>query len=694
MDTISKLSEKEAFDKLKYYDRKYRIGESEISDEEFDLIILYLEEKYPDNEYWTNKPRKIELKPETIDLGSLKKYRKKDWSQMVNVIKGYDKLCLLPKYDGSSLLLVYDINGNFYRARTRLRSEIGEDMTNKAMHFVPTHINIPKIILQSMQKYRATYLFLHCEALMSMNIFNKYFKDKYKNRRSAVSALINSKLHDDAKYIDIVPFDLYWNFEERNTIDIFKYIHEMGFYKTPIKTISPNELNAEYLDEYINKLKSTTNKIEKPGSLEHVANNYMTDGVVIRPLHYAKEHIAIPTQMFAYKVNLSTMIKETEVINIEWNTGRTGNITPVVVYKEIVLNNANYNRVSGHNAAYLFRNNIFIGQKVEIILSGDVIPKILSTIGNTYIEERNNIISNIEYINDIKGIVYDDTTNILIINKDNKYNITNVNAQKYIKLFTFITKCPSCDNELTYSKTVGRYCANPICPSKKQLGIVYYLKGLGIKNIAEQQIEKLNIMDIDDLYNLSIKQMESIDGIGSTIANHIYNEIRKRIKAITVGQFINAMNIPSVAEKTANKIFAEIDIVDYLSDTYIDYTSYRIYGVSKNAMENLFDNRARIKLLYKILIQYGLTFKKEEKTDKLNNLKFVLTGKDDVNSKSRKDIEQLIRNNGGCTTSVVSSTVDYVITNDINSNTTKVKEAKNKKIKLMSYNEFYSIIIN
>lgn len=350
----------------------YYSGNPIMSDEQFDELIEQLREIAPDDKLlrkvgWGSQVASTDLEKVLHD---------------VVITRGLDKIKVEPdsmlpsnthyetlKYDGASVTLYYNKNGDLEKAVTRNDGVNGFDVTSKLQYLVPTHIDKPIHAITG-------------EFILSKECNEEYFQSN-SPRNVAVGVLMKKSVDP----LEIVKFDfvayrvisIWKNLDKSyNTFDMYKLDRRhvnidlglLGFRAAPILLID----NSWQYKEAFELLSTLRND-----------HTYNADGVVYDTgltFTDANTEIIIGYKdEVAYKAQTETAV--VEVKDIIWNHTRTGRYVPTVIYNEVNISGAKCSRATGHNAKYVRENNIGIGTKIEIVRSGEVIPWISDVIEPT-----------------------------------------------------------------------------------------------------------------------------------------------------------------------------------------------------------------------------------------------------------------------------------------------------------------------
>ena len=664
MKSVDKsLSIEERIGFLKFCSKRYEIGESPISDQQWDQEYYDCEKIDPDNIFFEleaggeidEKNGYGEVLSHKIRMGSLSKCLSiKDFEKwLYNTFNPKDNIQFLlsHKLDGTALSLVYD-NGKLIQALTRGDSEKGINVFNNCK-FIK---DVPKTIL-----YKGE-IEIRGEIFKDKASF-KEWKDKgYSNERAFSSGGLNQKDPSETGKREL-SFTAY----EVLRKDDFVYQYE----------------KVKFLEENGFKTLASTNKITKMGvdfasivrAVEFYMNNidrkslpYLIDGVVVKlcDIKKAKSMGMLggikPKSDRAIKYKSETA--ETIIMDIEVDVGRSGKLCPVAILKEVELGGSKITKATLHNFGTLIGEDaIKIGAKVEIARKSDIIPQII------------NIIEN---------------------------NGTS---------FSIPSKCPSCGDPVIWTENdkkekVDLICENADCLSQLNKKIEFYLKTIGVKNIGQGLLTKLtdkNILTWDNAPIISslVEMYYMLDNdrktdhpfrkyaflkeqMGEKTYENLIESI-KSVKEVTLPIFVEALGFKRIGSmaKDICSIFPTIDDLDKV--TIDDLMKIDKFGPekSKNFVTAWATRREEIRRLLK----YDAIKQEIKASNKLEGKKFCFTGSF---SQGRNELEQIVIDNGGKASSSVGK--DVILVHDGVITGGKYEKAVTGKNKIISEEDFFNMI--
>lgn len=632
-------------DKLNYYTKKYDEGKPEISDKEWDDMYFHLQDlENFYGVYCEDSPTQRvnfqvvnELKKVTHNHPMLSLDKTKDIKEIEKFIGNKDFICMA-KLDGLTCSLRY-LDGKLISAETRGNGIVGEDV----LHNVLQIKNVPKKINFKDE------LIVDGEVLCTYEDF-EYYKDEYKNPRNFASGgirLLDSK-ESASRRLSFIAWDCIKGLKEETLSGKLMQLEKLGFTEVPFEINFP-----EYtLESIINQVKNSSKNIFPTDGLVFKYDNCSEYEAAGRTDHHFKGGIALKF----YDENYDTVLRD-----IKWTMGRTGMLTPVAIFDPIDIDGTEVSKASLHNISVaqetLHTNFTTIGwkgQHIKVAKMNMIIPQI------TEAEE------------DIDGLT---------------------------KFYFDIPKiCPIC-NKITEIKKENNsemlYCVNSQCEGKLVNRIEHFFgkKGLDAKGISKATIEKLInwgwVNKISDMFELSAHETEwkNITGFGEKSVNNILQSIRESCNT-NLESIISAAGIPLIGRTIARDLSKKFDGYGEFREAIkngFDFTQYGGYGYEMQKAISEFNYNE----LDNIVEKY-LTIKKNNdiiNTEKLKDITFCITGKVNI-WKNRDELSQTIVLLGGKVVGSVSKNVNYLINNDITSNSSKNLKAKDLGIKIISEQDF------
>lgn len=639
--------------------KAYYNGESIMTDIEYDKLfdeLKSLEERT--GLIYSNSPtQKVgatildHLTKKTIDIQPMLSLDKVHSAEEVVEFAKKKTMVAMLKCDGLSVRLIYK-NGKLESANTRGNGEVGVDITEHIKQFLNVPLTIPK--------YKGETLIVDGEAIIKLKDFELINKNgQFKNPRNTAAGTLNSldtSVVKDRK-LSFIAWDIIEgiisNSMERNLITL----NEFGFETVPFGIVQ--EPTIEEVDQ-LNKRLLSSQSYDIP-----------SDGVVWKydDLDYGKS-LGRTSHHFNWAVAWKPEIEifETKLVNIDWNMGRMGALTPVAVFESVDDGESVITRASLHNLSVMeeILGIPYIGQKLEIYKANMIIPQILSADKDGF-----DI-----YATDKKG------------NKLIKWN----NPQIYLPQV-----CPICGGMV---KIVQKYdtktlvCINPLCEGKLVNKLDHFAgkKGLDIKGLSKATLDKLIewgwVNEPVDLYKLADHRDEWIQktGFGVKSVDNILSAIEDS-RHPTLDQFISSLGIPLIGKTVSKDLLDYIESYEDLKEKAIskwDFTKIDGFAYSKaNAIWSFdFSEADRVREFMEFTVE-----EKPEVKATLEGAVVVITGR--LNQfKNRAELQTAIINHGGKVVGSISKNTTYLINNDITSGSVKNISAKKLGVPILTEEEF------
>jgi DNA ligase (NAD+) len=615
-----------------YHKELYYKGQAEISDEAYDKLEAELQRLDKDNpilklvgHMQLESNAKVAHQKKMLSLD--KTYDEKDLFKWV----GTEDVISVLKIDGSSCSLIYQ-KGHLAMAKTRGDGQFGENITKKAMFIT----DIPKAISENNDiEIRGEVFCQEANFFLLSEEMEKLGLEKPTSQRNIVAGLLGRKENIHlARYLSFKAFDLISDKRYQNEKDKLDELLKLGF------ILPEYELhhNSDEISQRIQEAKEFV-----------VKGDYLIDGLVFvynklklhEELGETSHH---PRYKIAFKFQGDT--KVTTINEIEWGVSRNGVLTPVALVEPVELSGALISRVTLHNFGLVKNFGLKSGDKIEIIRSGEVIPKFL-------------------------GIV-----------------------EKSQGEYTYPEKCPSCSSRLQV-RDIWLYCENEKCPAKIKESILNYIHKAGIDDLSDKRLDEMMgkglVEDIADLYKLKVDDFLLLDKVKTRLATKMYENIQKS-KVQTLSQFISAIGVEGVSVAKCEKIIAQgYNSLDKILEITVEQMQ-QIEGFAEKSSIAITTSLKKKEALIRELQTLGLSIKADEINSSegpLLGLKFCITGELSMN---RGEFEKVIKKNGGIMVSSVSKNTSYLITNEIDGNSSKFVKAKALGVPIISEQELIKMI--
>lgn len=564
-----------------------------------------------------------------------------DKTKEVSVLADFagDKKSLLSwKLDGLTVVLTYE-QGKLFKAVTRGNGEIGEVITNNAKTFKNIPLSIP---------YEGR-LVLRGEAIIKYSDFEKINREiedaqaKYKNPRNLCSGSVrqlNSEI-TAKRNVNFIAFALISaeNVDFKNSIEHqYLWLEQQGF-----EVVERKEVTSSNMEETV---KYFAEKIKE--------YDYPSDGLVLMydDIEYGLSlgrTAKFPRNGIAFKWEDEQA--ETTLEYIEWSPSRTGLINPVAVFKPVELEGTTVTRASVHNISIMEELKLGDGDTIKVYKANMIIPQISEN-----------------------------------VTKSGKCVIPEI--------------CPACGERTEIKNDNGvktLYCPNKQCPAKhvKLYSLFVSRNAMNIDGLSEETLEKFidagYIHEFADIFNLSRYQKEIVEtpGFGQKSYDNLIDSLNKA-REVELHALLYSQGIPNIGVANAKLIckYFNNDIEKITHATAEELV--KIDGIGdKMAVKfvEYFSDKENIKKFNNLLNE--LTIIKEENNEEQNmaGLNFVVTGSVERFA-NRNEVKDYIEKRGGKVTGSVTSKTNYLINNDLLSNSSKNKKAKELGIEIINEEQF------
>lgn len=577
----------------------------------------------------------------TFDTPMLSLDKTKSVDKLAEFLKDKEGI-LSYKLDGLTVVLTYE-NGRLINAVTRGNGLVGEVITDNAKHFKNLPIGIP---------YKER-LVIRGEAVISYFDFDKINSlfeqevDRYKNPRNLCSGTVRALDSSVVakRGVHFFVFGIVEGLNELNTyFERFEYLSNLGF---------------EIVDYSLVDNQSIYKK-EEEFSHRVAAYPYPVDGLVLlfNDIEYGLSlgsTSKFPRNAIAFKwqdENVETTLKE-----VFWNASRTGRINPIAIFEPIEIEGTTVSRASVHNLSMVKALKLGIGDKIKVYKANMIIPQI----------------------------------------SENLTLSDNLSIPK---------NCPVCDSVLEIDDNDGiqvLYCRNEDCSAKRIKSFELFVSrdGFNIDGLSTAGLELFiargYIHEFYDIFNLEQykSELESLDRMGEKSISNLLSAIEKA-KDISLSAFIYSLGIAQIGKSTAKLLAKEYTTIQSLiradKESLIGIDG--IGDVVADGILNYFSNKNNIDVIEKLIsvVRIKEVEVKEENNSGIFGKTFVITGK--LNHfENRGELQAKIESFGGKVTNSVTKKTDYLINNDIMSNSSKNKKAKDLNIPIIDEEDVLSLFL-
>ncbi len=641
----------------KYNEAYYQKDSPLVDDATFDKFyreLKELEEKYPDykpEEKLTNKvsgerSKKFKEHKHTYRLYSLDNSNNleelRKWvEKTVKDLGETRKVSFVAelKIDGLACALTYK-NGQLEIGSTRGDGFVGEDITKNLL----TITDIPHKLPQPLDIDVRGEVYMPISSFEKLNEQQTLNNEKlFANPRNAASGSLRQLNSEITKKRNLKFFSYAAIIESQNDIkthyETLDLLQTLGFSVNSNKKLCKN---VEEIIEFCNFWENERFKLD-----------YATDGIVIKvnELNFEEDlgyTSRAPKWATAYKFPPEKVW--TKLVNIEYNIGKTGAITPVAIMQPVSLGGTIVKRASLHNFDEIKRLDLAIGDKVLVKKAAEIIPKVVEA----------------KHTDDMKPI-------------------------------KLPQKCPSCDSLLNKPENeVNFYCSNILCPSQIVAKLEFFASksGMDIDGMGSQIVRQLYnlglIKTFDDFYKLEYDDFLKLNLVKEKTATNLLNAINKS-KNTTLAKFLTALSIKHVGKETALLISNNFNTLDKLENATFEQLA-QIQGIGDKIAKSVYEwfkNEHNLNIV-KDMLQLGVTFEEinnAQVSDKFKDKTFVITG---TLSQKRSYYEEKIKQNGGKVSSQVSKNTSYVLCGE--NPGSKYDKALNLHVIILNEDEFNNML--
>ena len=619
-------------EQIRYHSRKYYTEDDpEISDFAYDQLyrqLETLEAEFPDLVTEDSPTQKIggavyntfaevvhQVPLESLH-DSFSQEELRDFDRRVREAVGdveYVEYVVEPKFDGLSVALEYR-DGLFVRGSTRGDGTTGEDVTEN----IRTIRSVPKVL-----KEPVPFLEVRGEVYMSDESFQRLCERQelleekpFKNPRNAAAGSLRQK---DPKITAQRELSIFvFNVQQVEGKELsrhdqsLEWLAELGF---PVPPLYRTSGNIEEILSFIQEIGDKRGEFSFP-----------IDGAVVKVNNFAQREELGSTAKFprwAEAFKYPPEEKETTLLDIEVNVGRTGVLTPTGRFDPVTLAGTTVSRATLHNQDFIAEKDIRVGSRVVLRKAGEIIPEVVAVLSRP------------------EG------------------------SQPYRLPET----CPSCGERVTRVEgEAATRCTNPQCPAQLLRNLIHFasrdamdIEGLG-PAILEQLLQAGLVSSPADLYTLETKQLQKLDRFGKKSAENLVASV-ERSKGNDLYRLVYALGIPHIGAKAAQVLCGAFPTMDQLQEASEEELAQieGFGGIMAKEVAAFFQKDSAKELVAR-LKELGVKMearRQETQSAALAGSTFVLTGT--LPTMSRKEATQLIESHGGKVTSSVSKKTSYVL---------------------------------
>ncbi len=642
---------------INYHNKKYyENDEPEIEDFEYDRLLhelISIEEQYPELITADSPTHRVGGKADgqftpvehKVPMESLQDAFSvedvKAFDARVRAVVSDPEYVVETKIDGLSVSLEYE-NGVFVRGSTRGDGRIGEDVSAnlRTVRSIPLKIDadLPRLELRG-EVYMPREVFTELTAKQEL-----HGEKTFKNPRNAAAGSLrqkNPKITSQRK-LDIFLFNIQQIegkelTSHKQSID---YIASLGFNTVPFyKKCSSIEQAIEEIDR-IGQLRG-----ELPFDI---------DGAVIKVDSFSQRQQLGSTSKFpkwALAFKYPPEEKETVLLDVEINVGRTGVLTPTAIFEPTLLAGTTVSRATLHNQDFIDEKGICIGDKIIIRKAGDIIPEVLSVVSHS----ENAV----------------------------PYRIPDI--------------CPSCGGKVIREEDeAAMRCCNPDCPNQLLRNLIHFcsrdamdIEGLGTA-VLEALVNEGLIRTAADIYYLKKEDIAGMERLGEKSAQNLLDAAEKS-KSNDLSKLIFALGIRHIGQKAGKLLSEHFFTMDKLiSADEEEIAQIEGFGmIMAKSVREFFSHPESLELIDKLKAAgVNMESQKEIVDMRFEGKTFVLTGT--LSQMTRSQATKIIEAFGGKASSSVSKKTDFVLAGEDAGS--KLKKATELGVRVISEEEFAEMI--
>lgn len=605
----------------------YVLDDPTIEDDEYDRLMRRIKEIEAENPEIVSESsptqhvggfaiNTFEKVTHEVQMGSLQDVFSKgelyEFDERVKKAVGKAVYCVEPKIDGLSVSLEYK-DGIFTRGSTRGDGFVGEDITKN----LKTIKSIPMVLRE-----KIPFIEVRGEVYMPKADFEKLVRKQLendeqpaKNPRNAAAGSLRQK---DSRVTASRGLDIFvFNLQRIEGRELNRHSESLDYMKS---------LGFNVIDGYktFDNIEDAVSRIMEIGE-NRQSYSYDIDGAVIKVDDFELRNelgstAKVPKWAVAFKYPPEE--KETKLLDIEINVGRTGALTPVAVFEPVWLAGTTVSRAVLHNQDYIDSKDIRIGDIIAVRKAGDIIPEVVRSVSHAENSEP----------------------------------------------FVIPHICPVCHGkaERAEDEAVIR-CVNIDCPAQLLKNIEHFasrpamnIDGLG-EAVVKQLVENRLISTVADLYGLQQQDLEMLPGFAKVSASKLIANIENS-KTNSPDRLLFALGIKGIGQKNAQLLMKHFGSIEKLSETAPEEIS-AVENFGDILANNIFTalHEPHMTELIERLKSYGVNtvYQSDVKSDKLAGLTFVITGT--LPDMTRDEAKSLIEQNGGKCSGSVSKKTSYVL---------------------------------
>lgn len=644
----------------------YLSSEPLMTDPEFDALVLELDSRGVGRPVGVDaeaipQSRKVRLSRPMLSLANV--YGDRALDKWVAEQGDYGSLCIQPKYDGLACSITY-VDDTLSSAATRGDGLVGEDVTLQVRASGMVPIKLPRGSCSKGPIEVRGEVYLTPRNLEEINLRLKAEGySLYKDHRGAAAGILR-RLDETwrSEYLSFVAYDFSDSKPHQTYVHAMETAAKLGF-ATPAAqelqfVLTPEPSPYRDSDKGIEKLAPAW-KIE----LDEIMSTFFSfrdsgafeiDGVVFRLNDLATcrrmgDNGHHPNWAVAFK--FPEREATTTLLDIVWQVGRTGRLTPVAELQPVDMKGRVVRRATLHNAKQLSELDVRVGDRVTVVVAKDIIPQVRGVVGA---------------------------------------------HRKGAKRIPIPVNCPNCGTSLKTSGNNG----DPVCPNTEcapERKIVHGLKSLSVEGVSWDVVEQLvgmgKVADIVDMVSVTNSDLEQLEGFTEYSAEKAMHSLSVMRQA-SLGAWIAALGIPGVGSSLGWVLESEFDSLEDLANSTEDEL-VRLDGIGYERASTITSHKKLILDVASRLKKVGVipepleTYDEEEPPEnELNGLNVVVTGV--LPTMTRSEVEQAVYKLGGVFQGSVNGKTDILVVGD-NPGASKISKADSLGTQIMSGLDFEAL---
>ncbi|WP_411676755.1 NAD-dependent DNA ligase LigA [Caproicibacter sp.] len=618
-------------EQIRYHNQKYYVEDSpEIDDFEYDELYRRLEQiegQFPELVTPDSPTQKVggealnKFSPvvHAVPMESLhdsfSDQEMKDFDRRVRAAVGKPTYIVEPKFDGLSVSAEYR-DGVFVRGSTRGDGAVGEDITEnlRTIRSLPKKLTRPIPFLEVRgEVYMSHHSFFKLAAIQELE-----GEKPFKNPRNAAAGSLRQKNAriTAARELDIFVF----NVQQVAGTELHSHKESLDFLKDLGFAVPPFYRTCNTVEEVLEE-------VGRIGELRGTLD-YSIDGAVVKVDSFSQRQVLGSTAKFprwAEAFKYPPEEKQTKLLRIEVNVGRTGALTPIGIFEPVELAGTTVSRATLHNQDFIEEKGIRVGDTVVMRKAGEIIPEVV-------------------------GVVCHEEDSLP---------------------FTMPEVCPSCGAPVVREKgEAATRCTNPECPAQLLRHLIHFcsrdamdIDGMG-PAVIEQLVEKHLLSSPADLYFLKKEQILELERKGEKSADNLIAAI-DRSKTNDLYRLIFALGIPHVGQKAAKLLSARFRTINGIFQAAEDDLASveGIGGIIAQSVHQFFSLSNTAHLIGRLKdAGVNMSCLTDVSDSRFQGKTFVLTGT--LPNLSRAQATELIEKHGGKVSGSVSKKTDYVLAGD------------------------------